>query len=284
MPTLGDYTLHAIETGRFALDGGAMFGIVPKPLWSRRIEPDARNRIPLAMRCLLLASSDRVVLVDTGIGDKHDAKFADIFAVDHAHSDLHGSLREAGYSADDVTDVILTHLHFDHAGGATRRQGERLAPTFANARYHVQRRQWDWARDPNPRERGSFLEENMTPLEASGQLVLHDGDGEILPGIEARLVHGHTEAQQLVLVRGASTTLAFAADLLPTSHHLAAAWGMAYDVRPLVTIEEKAAFLDEAQRGGWTLFLEHDPDVALVDLHDGERGIEAAHPRPLDEL
>ena len=277
------YTLHALETGRFRLDGGAMFGVVPKPLWERRIAADDRNRIPLAMRCLLAEGDGRVVLVDAGLGHKYDAKFADLYAVDHETATLAGSLRALGVAPEAVTDVVLTHLHFDHVGGCTRRDAAgRLGLTFPNARHHVQRRHWAWALDPNPRERASFFDENLRPLGEAGALVLHDGPGEILPGVRVRTFDGHTEAQQVVLVDGGGQgTVAFAADLLPTAHHLAPAWVMGYDVRPLVTMTEKAAFLDEAVREGWHLFFEHDPDTALATPARTDRGVVAADPRPL---
>ena len=277
---IGPYTLHAVEAGRFALDGGAMFGIVPRVLWERRIAPDARNRIPLHMRCLLVEGDGRLVLVDNGMGRKYDARFADLYAVDPAVA-LEASLDALGFSPADVTDVVLTHLHFDHCGGSTRRDGEALHLVFPRARHHVQKAHWQWAMHPNVREQASFLAENLEPLEREGVLVLHDGDGEILPGIGVRVVNGHTEAQQVVLVQGGEATLAFVADLLPTVHHLAPAWNMGYDVRPLVTISEKARFLDEALAGGWHLFFEHDPDVELASLALSERGIHTTHHRLL---
>jgi glyoxylase-like metal-dependent hydrolase (beta-lactamase superfamily II) len=266
------YTLHALDTGRFRLDGGAMFGVVPRPLWERRLAPDDRNRIPLAMRCLLLEGADRLVLVDAGLGHKYDARFQDLYAVDHETATLERSLRAAGFGPGDVTDVVLTHLHFDHGGGVTRRDGDRLALTFPGARHHVQRRHWEWAKSPNAREKASFFAENLDPLQAEGVLVLHDGPGEILPGVRVRTFDGHTEAQQVVLVDGPGGPVAFVADLLPTSHHLGAAWTMGYDVRPLVTMDEKAAFLEEAARDGIALFFEHDPDVELASVVCTERG------------
>lgn len=284
MPQIGPYTLYSIETGRFRLDGGAMFGIVPKPLWQRRIAPDERNRIPLAMRCLLLEGNGRLLLIDNGVGDKYDAKFQDLFAIDHETHTLHGALDAAGFSADDVTDVILTHLHFDHGGGSTTRRGDRLVPAFPYATYHVQGDHLDWARQPNEREKASFLPENIEPLVASGQVNRLGGGGVLFPGIEVLPVNGHTEAQQMVKITGPQGTLVFVADLLPTSHHLRAPWIMAYDVRPLVSLREKQGFLNEALAGGWHLFFEHDPDVAVASLHQTDRGIAAAHPRPLDEL
>ena len=284
MPKLGAYTLHAIETGRFGLDGGAMFGIVPKPLWSRRIPPDARNRIPLNMRSLLLEAGDQLILIDTGIGDKTDARFRDLYAIDHDYAELHRSLHAAGFDAADVTDVILTHLHFDHSGGSTRRVGETLVPTFVNARYHVQRRHWDWAMTPNYRERGSFIKENFEPLVATGQLNLLDGDGPLFPGIEVITIDGHTEQQQMVKIAGPEGTLVFVADLIPTSAHLGLAWGMSYDDRPLVTVEEKAAFLEKAVAEGWHLFFLHDPEVAVASLTREGKRITATSPRSVDEL
>lgn len=284
MPKIGSYTLHTIETGRFALDGGAMFGIVPKTLWERRIAPDVRNRISLHMRCLLLEGEGRLILIDNGIGDKYDAKFKDIFAIDTEHSTLYGSLADAGFSVADVTDVILTHLHFDHGGGSTTRHGDRLEPTFPNATYHVQKVHLDWARRPTLREKASFLPDNIEPLVASGQLNGVKGEGSLFPGIDVMVVNGHTEAQQMVKISGAEGTLVFVADLLPTSHHLRLPWIMAYDVRPLVTLQEKKDFLAQALVGGWCLFFEHDPDVVVANIGQTERGIEAVHPRPLDEL
>lgn len=268
------YTLHALDTGTFRLDGGAMFGVVPRPLWERRLAPDDRNRIPMAMRCLLAEGDGRLVLFDAGLGHKYDARFADLYALDHETATLERSLRAAGFAPADVTDVVLTHLHFDHVGGCTRRDGDRLALTFPNALHHVQQRHWDWALAPNPRERASFFAENLDPLGASGQLVLHEGAGLLLPGVEARTFDGHTEAQQVLLVDGGAAhgTVAFVADLLPTSHHLAPAWTMGYDVRPLVTMDEKARFLDEAAARGYTLFFEHDPAVEVARVAKTEKG------------
>lgn len=284
MPSIGSYTLHTIETGRFGLDGGAMFGIVPRALWSRRIEPDDRNRIPLAMRCLLLEGRDRLILIDNGLGDKYDEKFGAIYAVDQESANLAGSLKTAGFGLEDVTDVVLTHLHFDHCGGSTRRVGDRLEPAFPNARFHVQRLHWDWAMEPNEREAASFLRENLEPLGASGRLNLLDGEVEVAPGVDVMVVNGHTEAQQLVRVSDSEKSLVFVADLLPTTAHVRPVWIMAYDVRPLVTLREKAVFLERAVAEGWNLFFEHDPGIAVASLERTERGIEPCHERPLSEL
>ena len=284
MPKIGPYTLSPIETGRFGLDGGTMFGIVPRSLWQRRMPADARNRISLNMRCLLLEGDGRLILIDNGIGEKYDAKFKDIFAIDPAYSTLQGSLEAAGFTASDVTDVILTHLHFDHCGGSTTRRGDRLALSFPNAIYHVQQAHLDWAQHPTLREKASFLPENIEPLVASGQLNRVAGAGPLFPGIDVMVVNGHTESQQMVKISGVEGTLVFVADLLPTSHHLRLPWIMAYDVRPLVTLQEKQDFLAQALAGGWHLFFEHDPEVAVASLGQTERGIDAVDPRPLDEL
>ncbi len=282
MLNLGSFTLHTIETGRFALDGGAMFGIVPRPLWERKILPDAKNRIPMHMRCLLIEAGDRLVLLDNGLGDKYDAKFGDIYGVDLSTHELHASLKKAGFSASDVTDVLLTHLHFDHCGGSTRRVGDRLKIVFDRAVHHVQRRHWEWTKIPNVRERNSFLQENLEPLGASGQLNLLDGRTTVLPGIELIPVEGHTVAMQLVKIGAGAETLVYMADLLPTSAHLLPAWNMAYDLFPLDTIREKGAFLDEAEAGGWKLFFEHDPTVEIASLKRTDAGILVDAPRPLD--
>ncbi len=285
MPEIGPYTLHAIETGRFGLDGGAMFGIVPKPLWSKRIEPDAQNRIPLAMRCLLLVGAGRVVLIDTGIGDTFSGtKYEDIYAVDHSTATLDESLSACGVVPADVTDVILTHLHFDHAGGSTRRSDDGPVVTFPNATYHVQRQHWDWATDPNPKEAQSFRVDTFAPVEGAGQLHLVEGETTILPHVDVSLAHGHTEAQQIVTVRDNDTTLVYVADLLPTTHHLPPAWTMAYDVRPLRTIDEKGEFLEQAADSEWKLFFEHDPEVAVADVERTDRGIQVVNERSLDAL
>jgi len=284
MTTIGTYTLYSIETGRFGLDGGAMFGIVPKPLWARHVTPDEQNRIPLNMRCLLLEGEGRVILVDNGLGDKYDEKFAGLYAIDRGHASLSKSLNRAGFTESDVTDVILTHLHFDHCGGSTRRTENGLELAFPNARHHVQRAHWEWARNPNVRERASFLAENLDPLAESNRLSLLDGPIELFPGIELILVNGHTEAQQLVKVQGQDRTLVYVADLLPTTAHLRLPWIMAYDVRPLTTLTEKQRFLERAVEGGWHLFFEHDHQTAVATPARTERGFAVNDHRGLEDL
>jgi len=283
MPKIASYQLHAIETGRFALDGGAMFGIVPKALWERKIAPDPENRIPMHMRCLLLEGNGRLILVDNGIGTKYPEKFGKMFAVDDISMNLKGSLAALGFTESDVTDVILTHLHFDHCGGSTVRNGERLEVAFPNATFHCQRSHWDWAEKSNVREKASFLTENLEPLGASGQLNLLAGNETLYSGIELIPVDGHTRAMQLVKIHDEKSTLVFVADLLPTSAHLMPAWNMAYDLWPMTSIEEKAQILDSAIAGDWQLFFEHDAAVELAGVEMGEKGPRVKNVRTLAE-
>jgi len=273
MTRIGPYELYAIETGTFALDGGAMFGIVPKPLWGRTIASDDKNRIPMHMRCLLLIGAGRVILIDNGLGDKYDAKFAAIYAVDQQTHSLEQSLARAGVQPNDVTDLILTHLHFDHCGGTTRRVGDRLEMVFPNAAIHVQRDHWEWAASPNVREQASFLADNLDPIRASGQLNLLDGTTQLFDDVLVEPVHGHTRGQQLVHVHDERQRLVYVADLLPTHAHLRPAWNMAYDLWPMTTISEKADFLQRAVAGNWSLFFEHDAAVEVASVKVTDRGI-----------
>lgn len=266
MPTLslGDWTLHTIEAGYLWLDGGAMFGSVPKPLWSRTNPPDERNRIRLAMRCLLAVGHGRRVLVDVGLGDKNDAKFRDIFRVEDEPR-LEDSLRAAGCEPADVTDVVLTHLHFDHAGGATVRGADgTLAPRLPNARWYVQRRNWDNAHAPNPRERASYLPENFDPLMQAGVLELWDGPVRPWPGFEMIPVDGHTRGQQVVRIAGGGQAAYFVTDLIPTAGHVRVPYVMGYDVAAIETMTEKRDLLARAAAEGAWVVLEHDPDTALA--------------------
>lgn len=268
---LGRWELHAVRDGTFALDGGAMFGVVPRPLWERRIAPDARNRIPLAARCLLAVDRDarRVVLVDAGMGDKWAPKWVDIYGVDKSSGDLLGALRRLGFGPEDVTDVLLTHLHFDHAGGTTR-----LGPAgepqlvFPRAVHHVQRRHWQWAHAPTEKDAGSFLPENYEVLQHSNQLHLVDGAAELLPDVELIVSDGHTAGLQLPRFHDGGTHLTFCGDLIPTSAHLRASWVMAYDLHPLTAIEEKKVVIAEALEDDGILFFEHDPAVAACRLEE----------------
>ncbi|MDB4951226.1 MAG: beta-lactamase domain protein [Gemmatimonadetes bacterium] len=267
--TLGDLRIHALESGTQRLDGGAMFGVVPKPLWERRIPADERNRIPLALRCLLVETADELVLVETGLGGKEDEKFRAIYGVDNAptpgsgHPDrLLELVAECGFSADDVGVVVNTHLHFDHAGGNTWRDGEgRVRLAFPHARHHVQRREWEWAHHTNERTSASYLPDNYDPVEAAGVLTLLDGAADVVPGIRVIPTPGHCPGHQSVLVRSGGETACFVADLIPTMAHLPLPWIMGYDVEPLRTLESKRALLRQAADERWLLVSTHDPRI-----------------------
>jgi len=260
--TLGSWRVHTVETGYLWLDGGSMFGSVPKPLWSKLQPPDERNRIRLAMRCLLL-EGERRVLVDDGIGEKFDAKLRDIYRVEHQEHTLERSLAALGLEVDDITDVVLTHLHFDHAGGSTRRDGGRLAPRLPRARYHLQRRNLENARHPNLRERASYMAENFEPLVEAGVLELWEGPQKPWPGVEILTAEGHTRGQQLLRVAGPEGALYFVADLIPTASHVRIPFVMGYDVAAIETMAEKRELLARASAEGAWICLEHDPSVAL---------------------
>jgi glyoxylase-like metal-dependent hydrolase (beta-lactamase superfamily II) len=266
MPTLpiAGWTIHTLETGFLWLDGGSMFGSVPKPLWSRAHPPDERNRIRLAMRCLLLEGHGRRILVDDGVGEKFRPKLADIYRIEHESHTLERALSAHGLMLGDVTDVVLTHLHFDHAGGSTRLDGDRLVPTLPRARYHVQRRNWENALKPNPRERASYLPENFLPLMEAGVLSLMEGPQTPWPGLELFLAEGHTRGQQLVRIAGPEGILYFVADLIPTAAHVRIPWVMGYDIAAGETMVEKRALLERASREGAWICLEHDPSIALA--------------------
>ena len=268
---VGSYEIHSIETGRFALDGGAMFGVVPWVFWSKTNPPDSRNRITLAARCLLLIGNGKIILVDNGNGSKWSEKLKDIYRLDTSQFDLEKSLAERGVSPGDITDVVLTHLHFDHCGGSTRIENGKLVAAFPNAAYHVQREHWNLAQRPTERDRGSFMKEDFTLLHESGMLTFVDGEKELFPGIRMIVCNGHTAAQQLPLISDDSTKVLFCCDLVPTASHIPFPYIMGYDVRPLVTLEEKKKILPRAEKEGWILFLEHDPDTEAVTLKQGEK-------------
>ena len=265
--TLGRFRIHALEAGLQRLDGGAMFGVVPKPLWEKRIPADERNRIPLALRCLLVETTDALVLIETGLGNKEGAKFLDIYGVDNAassgsgHPDrLHEAIAAAGFSVGDVSVVIDTHLHFDHAGGNTFRDAEgRVRLSFPNATYHVQRGEWEWAHRANERTSASYLPDNYVPVMEAGRLKLVEGDVEIVPGISVHRTPGHCPHHQSVLVASEGETACFLADVTPTFAHLPLPWIMGYDVEPLVTLETKRALLRRAADERWLLVSTHDP-------------------------
>jgi glyoxylase-like metal-dependent hydrolase (beta-lactamase superfamily II) len=280
--------VYSIPTGFFKLDGGAMFGVVPKTLWSKVHPADDNNLCTWALRCLLIQEDDKLILVDNGIGDKQDARFFSHYYL-HGEDSLDKSLAAHGFHRDDITDVLLTHLHFDHCGGSIVREGDRLVPAFKNAKYWSHSRHWKWATEPNEREKASFLKENILPIQASGQLQFLDvtersGAGAILPGLTVRLVYGHTDAMMLPQFTYNGRTIVFMADLLPSVDHIPMAWVMAYDMFPLTTLEEKKTFLDEAAAGGYILFFEHDPIHECCLLEKTEKGIRKGSTFRLAEL
>jgi glyoxylase-like metal-dependent hydrolase (beta-lactamase superfamily II) len=266
--SLGRFRVHEVRDGTFALDGGAMFGVVPKALWSRHCTPDAQNRIRLALRCLLIEDGERRILVDVGIGTKADDKQRALYAIDQSAYDLDRELARAGASREEITDVVLTHLHFDHAGGTTRLEGDRLTLSFPRATHHLQRRNWKWARQPSDKDAGSFRAENFALLEKSGRLHLLEGHTELYPGVELFISEGHTVGLQLVRLTDGDASLVYCGDLVPTAAHLKPAWVMAYDLYPLTTIEEKKFLLAEAVESRTILFLEHDQDLAACTVRE----------------
>ena len=269
--------LHSIACGNFKLDGGAMFGVVPKPLWDRTNPADANNRIEMCSRSLLVEEGNRLILIDTGMGNKQSEKFFGYY--DRSGPDsLDASLRQKGFHRDDITDVFLTHLHFDHCGDAImKNKNGVLTPAFKNAVFWSHESHWQWATNPNPREKASFLPENILPIDESGQLTLLKGDGFIMENtpleFDVILVNGHTEKQMLPLIKYQNKTVVFTADLIPTVGHLPIPYVMGYDTRPLMTMEEKSKFLKLACERGFLLFLEHDPYHELITLQNTEKGV-----------
>lgn len=275
--TLGRFRIHAIQAAGQKLDGGAMFGVVPKPLWEKRIAPDERNRIPLGMRCLLVEHDDGLVLIDTGVGNKENEKFRDIYGIENAGAGggtwLEDGLATLGHRPDDVRVVINTHLHFDHAGGNTRvDDGGAVQPAFPRARYFVQNGEHHWATHTNERTAASYFGRNWDPLLATGAMTLVEGELELIPGIRTVLSPGHTPWHQSVMVDGGGGEQAlFLGDVCPTAAHLPLPWIMGYDVEPLRTLESKRRLLTEAVGEGWLLVFEHDAAVAWGQIeHDGK--------------
>lgn len=273
--------LYTVNTGYFKLDGGAMFGVVPKSIWNKINPADENNLCSWALRCLLIEDGNRLILVDNGNGDKQDARF---FSHYHLHGDdtLDKSLARYGFTREDITDVFLTHLHFDHCGGSIVRDGDKLVPGFKNAVYWSNKAHWDWAVYPNDREKASFLKENILPIEESGRLQFVNtaaavegrlGETLFAPGITVRFVSGHTESMMLPQIGYKGRTIVFMADLLPSAGHIPIPYVMAYDMFPLTTLHEKKSFLQEALAGDYILFFEHDPVHECCTLVETEKGV-----------
>jgi glyoxylase-like metal-dependent hydrolase (beta-lactamase superfamily II) len=262
----------AINAGNFKLDGGAMFGVVPKSIWQRTNPADSNNLCTWSTRCLLIENGKQLVLIDTGLGNKQDESF-----FKHYHRDSPQTwddlLKPYGFHSSDITDVVLTHLHFDHVGAATRIQGNTIIPTFGNARYWSNQRHWDWAIDPNPREKASFLKENLLPLKESGQLNFIDANSTLFDWMDFIFVDGHTEQQMLPLITSPTGKMLYAADLLPSAGHIPMPYIMSYDVRPLLSMNEKADIFAKALSENWSIFLEHDSQNECIQLHQTEKGV-----------
>ena len=285
--------LYSIHTGNFKLDGGAMFGVVPKSIWNKINPSDENNMCDWAMRSLLVEDEGRLILIDNGIGDKQDEKFFSYYYL-HGEETLDSSLQKHGFHRDDITDVFLTHLHFDHCGGSIIRQGDKLVPAFKNATYWSNKKHWDWAVHPNDREKASFLKENILPIQESGQLKFIDTPAEESPGrlastvftqnVSVRFVSGHTEQMMLPQIRYKDKTIVYMADLLPSAGHIPMPYIMAYDMFPLTTLQEKKSFLNEAVANDYILFFEHDYKTECCSLQQTDRGIRAGNFFSLEEI
>ncbi len=268
---IGCYQVFSVETGRFRLDGGSMFGSVPKALWQKYCDADDLNRIPLASRVLLLIGTNKRIIVDTGLGVKFASKEARIYDYDVSHHELLRGLWKYGIESNDITDVILTHLHFDHAGGCTTPEGGANTPTFSRAKHYVQKAHWEHALNPNEKDRAGFKPTDFLPLADAGLVELVDGEADLFENISVKLAHGHTPSLQLPVISDGKTTLFCCSDLVPTAVHVKLNYVMAYDLLPVTTIEEKKRFLGRASQEGWLLYLVHDPAIACgVVRNDGK--------------
>lgn len=276
--------LYSINAGYFKLDGGAMFGVVPKSIWNKINPADDNNMCSWALRCLLIEDGNRLILVDNGMGDKQDAKFFGHYYM-HGDDTLDTSLATHGFHRDDITDVVLTHLHFDHCGGSIVRSGDLLVPAFKNATFWSNQRHWKWATEPNDREKASFLKENILPIQQSGQLKFIETHPKDFPSsMMVRQAFGHTDAMMLPQVQYKGKTIVFMADLLPSAGHIPLPYVMAYDMFPLTTLNEKKAFLTEAQQDDFVLFFEHDPVIECCTLQLTEKGIRMKDSFKLSDL
>ena len=266
--------LHTIETGFFKLDGGAMFGVVPKTLWSRTNVPDNNNLCTWAMRCLLVEDGNKLILIDNGIGNKQSEKFFSNYYL-HGEDTLEKSLNKKGFTKSDITDMFLTHLHFDHCGGSIEYNDDRtkMAPAFKNAVYWSNAEHWEWATKPNPREKASFLSENILPIKESGQLKFVEGEGELFSGFSIMYARGHTDAMMIPQIQYKGKTIVFMADLLPSTGHIPLPYVMGYDTRPLITMDEKLKFLNAAADKEYLLFLEHDSINECCTVQHTEKGV-----------
>ena len=268
---IGKYRLYSIETSEFGLDGGSMFGIIPKPLWEKEAPADEMNRIKMVTRSLLLVSEDRKVLVDTGNGTKWEEKYRKIYNIDTSRYNIEISLAKHGFCADDITDVICTHLHFDHAGGNTKIEYETIVPTFPNATYWVSRENWELANHPSQKDSGSFMEMDWKVLAENSMTQIVDGKEPFIDSIDIYLTYGHTAGLMHPVISDSANTVFYGADLFPMAAHIPIPWVMAYDIQPVVTVQEKEVLLPKFAEGNWILFLEHDPNNQACTIHQHEK-------------
>lgn len=280
---LGKFEIHSIVTGQFALDGGAMFGVVPKVLWERTNPADDRNRIALSMRSLLIISNDRKILVDTGAGNKNNDKFNSIYGIQNVDGWFDNALKKYDLTTNDITDVILTHLHFDHCGGSTKLVDDEVVPTFPKAKYYIQREHFEWALNASDKDRVSFIKDDFIPLKNNDQLVLTEGEFRLFDGIEILTSNGHTPKQQHVKLSSEGKTIFYTGDLIPTASHIPYPYVMGYDLYPIKTIEEKKKILPQAYEENWILFFEHDPFVNSVTIISSEKGFIIKEKNILDD-
>jgi len=268
---IAGYNLYPILTSNFRLDGGAMFGIIPKTLWNNKMPSDELNRIQMVTRSLLLVSENKRILIDTGNGDKWQEKFKKIYEIDTKSVSLDSSLAEVGFTAEDITDVICTHLHFDHVGGNTKIEEGKIVPSFPNAKYWMSQVNWKVANSPSEKDQGSFMQDDWAVLAENDMINFVSGTSQFLPNINLIISNGHTPGMMLPVISDAKNTLIYGADLIPTSAHIPLPWVMAYDVQPTVTINEKKQFYNDAVDNNWILFFEHDPDIVACTIqHDGK--------------
>ncbi|MBX2981552.1 MAG: MBL fold metallo-hydrolase [Flavobacteriales bacterium] len=285
--------LYTIDTGFFKLDGGAMFGVVPKVLWDKVHPADEKNLCSWAMRCLLVETDGHLILIDNGIGDKQTEKFFGHYYL-HGDATLVGSLKKHGFTPDDITDVFLTHLHFDHCGGSIKRVGDKLVPAFKHATYWSNKYHWKWATEPNSREKASFLKENILPIQESGQLKFVDVERKqdtdtpfvksLFPGFDVLMVNGHTDAMMIPHIAYKGHTLIYMADLIPSANHIPIPWVISYDTRPLLSMQEKAPVLDSAADKGSILYFEHDPVTECALVEHTEKGVRLKETLRLEEI
>ena len=276
----GELEFHIVSDGSIRLDGGAMFGVVPRPMWEKKFPADSRNRIQMGMNSLLIRAAGKTILVETGAGEKWDARHADMFGFDPPPR-LLDRLALRGVRPEDIDIVINTHLHFDHCGGNTRREGDRVVPTFPNAVYMVQRGEFEHGKTPNERDRASYLSQNLMPLQESGQWEFLEGDREIVPGVEVVRAPGHNADMQCVILRGGGKSALFFADLVPTVAHLPPAWIMGFDLYPMLTLENKKKWIGHVVREKWLALFVHDPAVPAAMLVE-EDGVVHAEPVQVD--